>query len=113
MEFDNDQHFVSRCPFCSAEYDLDGAKVIGEEEDSTMVYVSCQDCESSIVAIVAMSGLGIVSLGLVTDMTESDAKRMMDSEELTGDDLLSAYELLKDSESSLSGLTSSSGSGSS
>ncbi|MAF80994.1 hypothetical protein CL628_03190 [bacterium] len=108
MEFDNDQHFVSRCPFCSAEYDLDGAKVIGEEEDSTMVYVSCQDCESSIVAIVAMSGLGIVSLGLVTDMTEEDAKRMMDSEELTGDDLLSAYELLKDSESSVTGLTRSS-----
>lgn len=105
MEFDNDQHFVSRCPFCSAEYDLDGAKVIGEEEDSTMVYVSCEECESSIIAIVAMSGLGIVSLGLVTDMTEEDSKRMMDSGELTGDDLLSAYELLKDSSSTVTGLT--------
>jgi len=105
MEFDNDQHFVSRCPFCSAEYDLDGAKVIGEEEDSTMVFVACQDCESSIVAIVAMSGLGIVSLGLVTDMTEGDAKRMMDSQALTGDDLLSAYELLKDGSTSVTGLT--------
>ena len=105
MEFNNDQHFVSRCPFCSAEYDLDGAKVIGEEEDSTMVYVSCNECESSIVAIVAMSGLGIVSLGLVTDMTEDDAKKMVDCKELTGDDLLCAYELLKDNTATFAGLT--------
>ena len=95
MEFDNNQHFVSRCPFCSAEYDLDGAKVIGEEEESTMVYVTCSECESSIIAIVAMSGLGIVSLGLVTDMTEADTKRFRDSKGVTSDELLSIYELLE------------------
>ena len=95
MEFDNSQHFVSRCPFCSAEYDLDGAKVIGEEDESTMVYVTCSECESSIIAIVAMSGLGIVSLGLVTDMTEEDTKRMMEDKAVSGDDMLNLYELLK------------------
>lgn len=95
MEFDNNQHFVSRCPFCSAEYDLDGAKVIGEEDDSTMVYVTCSECESSIIAIVAMSGLGIVSLGLVTDMSEADTKTFLNAPGLTGDDLLGMYELLE------------------
>lgn len=95
MEFDNNQHFLCRCPFCSAEYDLDGAKVIGEEEDSTMVYVTCSDCESSIIAIVAMSGLGIVSLGLVTDMTEEDTKRFVDTNGVTSDELLGLYELLE------------------
>ena len=108
MEFDNNQHFVSRCPFCSAEYDLDGAKVIGEEDDSTMVYVTCSECESSIIAIVAMSGLGIVSLGLVTDMTEEDTKRLLDDKEVSSDELLSLYELLNgDADAVLKGLTSS------
>jgi hypothetical protein len=109
MEFDNNQHFVSRCPFCSAEYDLDGAKVIGEEDESTMVYVTCGECESSIIAIVAMSGLGIVSLGLVTDMTEEDTKSMMEEQEITGNDMLNLYELFKtESESVLKRLTNSS-----
>ena len=108
MEFDNNQHFVSRCPFCSAEYDLDGAKVIGEEDESTMVYVTCDECESSIVAIVAMSGLGIVSLGLVTDMTEEDTKRLMEDKEVSGDDMLNLYELLKtESSNTLKKLTDS------
>lgn len=108
MEFNENMNLVSRCPFCSAEYDLDGAKVIGEEDDSTMVYVTCGDCESSIVAIVAMSGLGIVSLGLVTDMTEGDTKRMMQDKEVSGDDMLNLYELLKtESKDTLKRLTDS------
>lgn len=95
MEFDDNMHFVSRCPFCSAEYDLDGAKVIGEEDESTVVYVTCSECESSIVAIVAMSGLGIVSLGLVTDMTAEDTKRFFGSKQVSSDELLKIYEVLK------------------
>lgn len=89
-------HFVSRCPFCSAEYDLDGAKVIGEQDDATVVYVTCSKCESSIVAMVAMTGLGIVSLGLVTDMTEADTRKFFDKSAVTSDDLLHMYEILKE-----------------
>ena len=95
MELDYNMHFVSRCPFCSAEYELEGAKVIGEEDDSTMIYVTCSECESSIVAIVAMSGLGIISLGLVTDMTADDTKRFMGSKNVSSDELLSMYELFE------------------
>jgi hypothetical protein len=105
MEFDDNQHFVSRCPFCSSEYDLDGSKVIAEEEESTMVYVTCTDCESSIIAIVAMSGLGIVSLGLVTDMTEADTKRMMKDNPVSSNELLSLYEALHKNTAALKDLT--------
>lgn len=106
MDFDENMHFVSRCPFCSAEYDLDGAKVIGEEDDSTVVYVTCSECESSIVAVVAMSGLGVVSLGLVTDMTAEDTKRFFGSKGLSSNDLISIYEILnKDHKEALKELT--------
>jgi len=95
MTFDDNMQLVTRCPFCSAEYDLDGAQVIGEENDATMVYITCSDCESSIVAIVAMSGLGIVSLGLVTDMTAEDTKTFTEGKPVTSDDLLEIYETLE------------------
>lgn len=95
MVFDESMHLVTRCPFCSAEYDLDSAQVIGEENDATMVYITCSECESSIVAIVAMSGLGIVSLGLVTDMTIEDTKHFMGSKPVSSDEFLAVYELLE------------------
>jgi len=94
MVFDENMQLVTRCPFCSAEYDLDGAQVIGEENDATMVYITCSECESSIVAIVAMSGLGVVSLGLVTDMTVEDTKRFMNEKVVTSDEFLTIYEML-------------------
>jgi hypothetical protein len=99
MEFDYNSHFVSRCPFCSAEYDLEGAKIVAEEEESAMIYVTCSECESSIVAIVAMSGLGIISLGLVTDMTAEDTKRFSSAKGVTSNELLSIYELLAKNDS--------------
>ena len=105
MEFDDNMQFVSRCPFCSAEYDLNEAQVIGEEEDSTVVYVTCSDCESSIVAMVAMTGLGIVSLGLVTDMTAEDTKRFFNTKAVSSDELLAIYELLKEDKSAIKSLT--------
>ena len=99
MEFEDNMQFVSKCPFCSAEYDLNGAQVIGEEEDSTVVHVTCSDCESSIVAVVAMTGLGIASLGLVTDMTVEDTKRFfMKGQGISSDELLSMYELMNKNE---------------
>lgn len=101
MDLDYNMHFVSRCPFCSAEYELEGAKVIGEEDDSTMVYVTCSECESSIIAIVAMSGLGIVSLGLVTDMSAEDTKRFIGAKNVSSDELLSIYELFENKKDSV------------
>jgi len=94
MVFDDNMQLVTRCPFCSAEYDLDGAQVIGEENNATMVYITCSECESSIVAIVAMSGLGVVSLGLVTDMTIEDTKKFMKEKQVSSDEFLSIYEAL-------------------
>jgi len=105
MEFDDNIHFVSRCPFCSAEYDLDGAKVIGEEDDATVVFVTCSQCSSSIVAMVAMTGLGVVSLGLVTDMTAEDTKRFFANSAVTSDELLTIYEILKEDKNAVKALT--------
>lgn len=105
MEFNDNMHFVSRCPFCSAEYDLDGAKVIGEEQDATVVFVTCSRCESSIVAMVAMTGLGIVSLGLVTDMTAEDTKAFFQREAISSDEILKMYELLKEDKAAIQSLT--------
>lgn len=108
MEFNDNMQFVSRCPFCSAEYDLDGAQVIGEQDDSTVVHVTCGECESSIVAVVAMSGLGIVSLGLVTDMTPDDTKEFFGSNGISSDELLEMYELMqKNHKQALKSLTNS------
>jgi hypothetical protein len=88
-------HIVSRCPLCNAVYRMEDAQVIETSDDSSMVYVECGRCKSSIVAVVAMSGMGMVSLGMVTDMTREDVERFHTSPSMSSNELLEMIQLLQ------------------
>lgn len=93
-----DEHsnqFVSRCPLCNAGYRMEDATTLESTDDATMIYIECARCKSSIVAIVAMSGVGIVSLGMVTDMTREDVERFRASPSMNSNELLEMIQLLK------------------
>ncbi len=93
--FEEAGHIVSRCPLCNASYRMEDAQVVETNEDSSMVYVECARCKSSIVAVVAMSGMGMVSLGMVTDMTREDVERFRAAPSMSGNELLEMIQLLQ------------------
>jgi DNA-directed RNA polymerase subunit RPC12/RpoP len=94
--FDEVLHMSYRCPLCGARYSMQEAQEIEGREDSTMVYIECARCGSSIVALVAMSGVGVVALGLVTDMTQEDVERFRRARPISSDDLLDVVAALKE-----------------
>lgn len=93
--FEENGHIISRCPLCNATYRMEDAQVIETTDESSMVYVECSRCKSSIVAVVAMSGMGMVSLGMVTDMTREDVERFRASPSMSGNELLEMIQLLQ------------------
>jgi hypothetical protein len=74
---------------------MEDAQVAETTEDSSMVYVECGRCKSSIVAVVAMSGMGMVSLGMVTDMNREDVERFRAAPIMSGNELLEMIQLLQ------------------
>lgn len=74
---------------------MDDAQVVETAEDSSMVYVECPRCGSSIVALVAMSGMGMISLGMVTDMNRDDVERFHTSSGMSSNELLDIIQVLK------------------
>lgn len=87
--------FVSRCPLCNAGYRMEDASTLESAEDASMIYIECARCRSSIVAVVAMSGMGVVSLGMVTDMSKEDIERFRDMPSLSSNELLEMIQLLQ------------------
>lgn len=87
--------FVSRCPLCNAGYRMEDAYTIESTPEASTIFIECARCKSSIVAIVAMSGMGIVSLGMVTDMTREDIEHFRASPSITSNELLEMIQLLK------------------
>ena len=86
--------FISYCPLCEASYNPLRARVLEERDDAHLVHIQCARCGSSIVALIMNSGLGLTSVGLVTDLTGDDVLRFKDEISLTGDDVLDVHQVL-------------------
>lgn len=96
LPFNHDDRlqFILRCPLCNASYKASRAEIIEEREESFLVYLSCPKCLSSIIAVVNVGGIGVTSLGLITDMTKEDVIRLKRGKKVSGNDILNIYETL-------------------
>lgn len=67
--------------------------MLDERDEAHLVHIQCARCGSSIVALIMSSGIGITSVGLVTDLTGDDVLRFKDEASLTADEVLTVHEL--------------------
>lgn len=86
---------VLRCPVCGNKYSTEQTSVI-EETIPMMVHTDCELCKSSMVFSVALDGPEILSVGMITDLTASDAKKFRDTSHITPDDVIDFHNFIRD-----------------
>jgi hypothetical protein len=87
--------WASACPLCSAEYSPEEARIVSEKEGAFLVHTNCKKCGSSVVATLVANQMGLSSVGLVTDLTFDDLCKFKESESISTDDLLQAYQMFQ------------------
>lgn len=85
---------ISYCPVCDTSYNPMEARVIEEQGETHLMHVRCKKCAHAILALVLTSGMGVSSMGLLTDLTFDDVLRFREAPALTTDDVLAFHELL-------------------
>lgn len=85
---------ISYCPLCNTHYNPREAKVLEQKEGAHLIHVQCRNCCSSIVAVVITGGIGVSSVGLITDLTSHDVVRFKNQEAVAENDVIAAYEVL-------------------
>lgn len=85
---------ISYCPICSTHYNPFNAQILEERDDAHLIHVECRKCGSSIIALVLTGGIGISSVGLVTDLTGEEVLKFRKSDVIASDDVLDAHEQL-------------------
>lgn len=85
---------ISYCPLCNMQYNPLSAKILDERDDAHLVHVECRKCGSLIVALVLTGGIGISSVGLVTDLTSDDVLKFKDVEDVQLDDVIELHAAL-------------------
>ena len=85
---------VSFCPICNTHYNPLTAQILEEREDAHLVHAVCRKCDSSIVALVLTGGLGISSVGLVTDLNGQEVLKFRNVGAIHANDVIEAHQLL-------------------
>lgn len=77
---------------CSTNYNIDEARLFAKTEAATLVHIVCSSCNGFFMAMILTLGHGLSSLGMVTDLSYDDAKRLHRSFPLTIDEAIGGHE---------------------
>jgi len=79
------------CPFCRLSFLPENAAVLGENQASWLIHVTCNSCSSSIIQLLMLGEVGISSVGLVTDLLQGELEKFRYSQPVTIDDLIDLH----------------------
>jgi transcription elongation factor Elf1 len=86
---------LTKCPICNKKYGQSKILVLEEEMNRTTLHVTCGNCKISSLVFISSGKMGIVSLGILTDLTQEEAKKLFKGEEISSDNVIEAHEYLK------------------
>ncbi len=85
---------ITKCPMCDFKYDRNDIKVVEKKQETISLYLNCRQCKSSITMVILMGMLGATSVSVMTDVMESDLKKI-DNRYINYDDVLEIHKFLK------------------
>lgn len=92
---------VLHCPICGSKYNAENTNLIerqdtgNADEPAMLVHTDCELCKSSVVFSISMDGPEIFSVGMVTDLTSSDAVKFRGSSEISVDEVIEFHNFLE------------------
>lgn len=91
----NNLEHLTKCPLCQREYGKFNLTILDQTKEKTRLHLKCDYCESASLVFVVANQNGILSLGMVTDVTKEEARRALNSEPISSDDVMDVYAHLK------------------
>jgi len=86
---------LAKCPICNKKYGQTKILVLEEEMNRTTFHATCESCKISSLVFVSSGKMGIVSIGMLTDLTREEAKNLFKSEEISADNVIEVHEYFK------------------
>jgi hypothetical protein len=94
IPLENMQSFLG-CPVCTQKNQPTKVVILEEDAKRTILHLTCGTCSASAIISISMGQFGIMSLGVLTDLEQGEAKRMFQSEVVSSDQVIEAHEFLK------------------
>ncbi len=82
------------CPVCQTNFQQSDIRVIDTYQNIHVLHVTCSSCIHSILSVCTVSPFGMSSVGMATDLSAIDAERILDTDPIHEDELLSFHAFL-------------------
>jgi len=82
---------ISHCPVCHYGNSAVEAKVIEENETNHLIYIKCKRCQSAVLALFSANGMGINSVGVITDFDSYEVAKFKNLSRVNSNDVLAVY----------------------
>jgi hypothetical protein len=94
LPLENLQSLV-RCLICNKSQHAKKMIVLDEQEKKTTLHVVCDDCGGASLVHLSVGQMGVVSLGVMTDLEQSEARRLYQGKPVSTDDVFDTHQFLK------------------
>jgi len=83
-----------KCPVCGAQRDHLSYMPLGLDEDRTIVHISCTKCAGAAMIFVSQSEGGLMTVGVLTDTTPTEARTFFQSDIISDNDVIAVHDYL-------------------
>ena len=92
------------CPVCNKKYRKLRMSPVAEEERKTTLHLTCEHCGGKTLVSVSMTQFGMMSLGVLTDLDQSEARRLLRADPVSADQVIAAHRFFKQYRGGVEGL---------
>ena len=85
---------VQKCPVCNHDYSSGKIQMLDEEGNSFLAYLTCANCNSSILVRVLTLPQGLIGNAILTDLTADEVMTFSTERQIASDDVLVIHDFL-------------------
>lgn len=83
------------CPCCSKRYHQAKVSVINRDRERIIVHITCPNCGISVLSSISLNNLGLMAVGMLTDVSQGDLKILEKYDSITLDDVIEIHEYIE------------------
>ncbi|MFA7209803.1 MAG: hypothetical protein WC120_06050 [Parcubacteria group bacterium] len=94
----NQGDLLAKCSVCESSLDPDDIVVLSEKEQKTTMHVTCAKCRSAAIVFLLNNQLGMMSVGMATDLDNEEVANKFGGEAINSDEVLDLYQFVSSEE---------------
>jgi hypothetical protein len=88
-------NLLAKCPSCNRKHKNLKTRVLSQNDGKTTLHITCEHCQISTLVLISESALGLVSIGMMIDLEESEVRNFIKKDSITDDEIIEVHRAMK------------------